>query len=56
MVPRGPRSRQVTGNTDNVTSHNLAAAGRHVRLNVITPSSDGNPAARIYEVEVYADP
>jgi hypothetical protein len=30
--------------------------GRYVRLNVITPSSNGNPAARIYELEVYGEP
>jgi hypothetical protein len=26
-----------------------------MRLNVITPSSNGNPAARIYELEVYGE-
>jgi hypothetical protein len=36
-----------------VTVHDVTAAGRHVRLNVITPTSNGNTAARIYEVEVY---
>jgi hypothetical protein len=44
---------QVAGNTADVTSHDVATVGRYVRLNVITPTSDGNPAARIYEVEVY---
>jgi hypothetical protein len=27
---------------------------RYVRLNVITPTSSGDTAARIYEFEVYA--
>jgi hypothetical protein len=43
----------VTGNTDSVTLHDVTAVGRYVRLNVITPTSNGNPAARIYEVDVY---
>ena len=44
----------VTGNTANETSHPLAATpARYVRLQVTTPTADGNPAARIYEVEVY---
>jgi glucose/arabinose dehydrogenase len=47
----------VTGNTQDVTTHTFAAAtARYVRLNVITPTSNGNRAARIYEVEVYAVP
>jgi hypothetical protein len=45
-----------TGNTDSVTLHDVTAAGRYVRLNVITPTSNGNTAARIYEVEVYGPP
>jgi glucose/arabinose dehydrogenase len=45
--------KQVAGNTDSVTVHDVSAVGRYVRLNVITPTSNGNPAARIYEVEVY---
>jgi hypothetical protein len=47
---------QVAGNTADVTSHDVATVGRYVRLNVITPTSDGDPAARIYEVEVYGEP
>jgi hypothetical protein len=44
----------ATGNGSNVTSYDIAAAtGRYVRLNVITPTSNGDPAARIYELEVY---
>jgi hypothetical protein len=42
----------VTGNTASVTSHVVAAGGRYVRLNVTVPTSDGNAAARIYELEV----
>src|SRR6266511_2339533 len=45
---------QVRGNTQSVTNHAMAASGRFVRLNVITPTSDGDAAARIYELEVYA--
>jgi hypothetical protein len=48
--------KQVAGNTDSVTVHDVTAVGRYVRLNVITPTSNGNPAARIYEVEVYRRP
>jgi hypothetical protein len=43
----------VSGNTQDVTTHELAASGRYVRLNVTTPTSTGNRATRIYEVEVY---
>jgi len=45
---------QVRGNTANVTTHTFAATtARHVRLLVLTPTSTGNTAARIYELEVY---
>ncbi|WP_238018152.1 discoidin domain-containing protein [Dactylosporangium sp. AC04546] len=44
----------VTGNTASVTTHNLAPVpARYVRVNVTTPASDGNAAARVYELEVY---
>ncbi|GAA1608092.1 discoidin domain-containing protein [Catellatospora bangladeshensis] len=44
----------VTANTANTTTHDIAAtSARYVRLNVTTPTSDGNAAARIYEFEVY---
>jgi glucose/arabinose dehydrogenase len=46
----------VSGNTQDVTTHPVAATGRYLRLNVSTPTSNGNRAARIYEVEVYASP
>ncbi|MDG4821740.1 ThuA domain-containing protein [Asanoa sp. WMMD1127] len=46
---------QVRGNTGNVSTHTFTArAARYVRVNVITPTQDGNQAARIYEVEVYS--
>ena len=46
----------VAGNTDAVTTHTFApTAARYVRLNITTPTQNGDPAARIYEVEVYAD-
>ena len=44
---------EVSGNTADVTTHELAASGRYLRLNVQTPTSTGNRATRIYEVEVY---
>jgi len=45
---------QVTGNLDSVTTHDFAArAARYVKLTVTTPSQGTDPAARIYEVEVY---
>jgi predicted alpha-1,2-mannosidase len=43
----------VTGNTASQTSHPIPATpARYVRLDVVTPSNDGSPAARIYELEV----
>ncbi len=44
----------VTGNTDPVTTHQFTAtAARYVKLNITTPTSSSDPAARIYELEVY---
>jgi glucose/arabinose dehydrogenase len=43
----------ISNNTQSVTTHPLAASGRYLRLNVSTPTSNGNQATRIYEVEVY---
>jgi hypothetical protein len=47
---------QVRGNTADVTVVNLSSpvAARYVKLNVITPTNNSDPAARIYEFEVYA--
>ncbi len=46
----------TTANTASMTSHNITATqARYVRLNVTTPASDGNTAARIYEFEIYAN-
>jgi type 1 glutamine amidotransferase len=46
---------QVRGNTAAVTTHTVTpVAARFVRLTVLQPTSNGNGAARIYEVEVYA--
>jgi NedA-like, galactose-binding domain/F5/8 type C domain/PKD domain len=42
----------VTGNTASVTTHPVSVQGRYVRLNVTTPTSNGDTAARIYEFEV----
>jgi uncharacterized protein YkwD len=45
----------VTANTANVSSHPITpAAARFVRLNITTPTNNGNTAARIYEFEAYA--
>ncbi|MEV0715856.1 family 16 glycoside hydrolase [Asanoa sp. NPDC050611] len=44
----------VTGNTASTTTHTFTAVqARYVRLNVQTPTSSGDGAARIYELEVY---
>lgn len=45
---------QVRASTASTTTHPLSAAGRYVRLNIITPTQNGNTATRIYELEVYA--
>jgi hypothetical protein len=45
----------VSANTANVTTHAVATSGRYVRLNITTPTNNGNPAARIYEFEVYGN-
>jgi hypothetical protein len=46
----------VKGNTRSVTIHRFAqVATRHVRMDITAPQTDPQfPAARIYEVEVYA--
>lgn len=44
----------VSGNTASTSTHAITArTARYVRLNITTPAQDGNPAARIYEFEVY---
>ncbi|MEE6262712.1 carbohydrate-binding protein, partial [Plantactinospora sonchi] len=44
----------VRGNTANVTTHTVTPVDtRYVRLNVLTPTSNTDTAARIYEFEVY---
>ncbi|GIH07121.1 hypothetical protein Rhe02_51880 [Rhizocola hellebori] len=43
------------GNTANVTTHTFTpVTARYLRLNVITPTSDTDTAARIYELEAYS--
>ncbi len=44
---------QARGNTASVTDHAVTTRGRYIRLNVITPTSSGDPAARVYEFEAY---
>jgi hypothetical protein len=44
----------VAGNTASNTTHVIpATAARYVRLDVVTPTQNGNTGARIYEFEVY---
>ena len=44
----------VMGNTADVTTHNIATMSvRFIRLNIATPTSTGDPATRIYELEAY---
>jgi predicted alpha-1,2-mannosidase len=43
---------QIRGNTADSTTTAVNVDARHVRLAVVTPTSDGNTAARIYEFEV----
>lgn len=43
------------GNTANVTTHTFTPRpARYIRVNVITPTSDSDRAARVYELEAYA--
>jgi predicted alpha-1,2-mannosidase len=45
---------EVVGNTASVTEHPLRAVpARYLRLDVVTPTSNTNKAARIYEMEAY---
>ncbi|GIJ55425.1 discoidin domain-containing protein [Virgisporangium aurantiacum] len=44
----------VTANTASTTTHTITpVSARYLRLNVTTPTSNGNAAARIYEFEAY---
>ena len=44
----------TSGNQASRTYHTISAvSARYVKLNITTPSGDGNTAARIYEFEVY---
>jgi hypothetical protein len=44
----------VTANTASTTTHAITAvSARYIRLNVTTPTSNGNAAARVYEFEAY---
>jgi RHS repeat-associated protein len=49
---------QVRGNTASVSSHRFTApvAARYVKLVVVTPTQTTDPAARIYEIELYNTP
>jgi hypothetical protein len=44
----------VTNNTLSITTNDITpVTARYVRLNVTTPTSDGDPATRIYEFQVF---
>jgi len=43
----------VTNNTAATTAHLVAGTARYVRIDVTTPTQTTNPAARVYELEVY---
>jgi F5/8 type C domain len=46
----------VTDNTADVSTHKFEpVTARYVQLEVITPTQDGDPAARIYEFEIYGE-
>src|ERR1017187_783803 len=46
----------VTDNTADVSTHKFEPViARYVQLEVVTPTQDGDPAARIYEFEIYGD-
>jgi hypothetical protein len=46
----------VTGNTQGTTFNGWQhRTARFVRLDILTPTSDGDTAARVYELEVYAN-
>ncbi|KHL96206.1 hypothetical protein QW71_08280 [Paenibacillus sp. IHB B 3415] len=48
---------KVTNNMKSVTVDNIASvSARYIKLNVTTPTQTTNPAARIYEFEVYGPP
>ncbi|MCP3167765.1 PKD domain-containing protein [Myxococcus qinghaiensis] len=43
----------VTGNTDSTSTHAITAtSARYIKLNVTTPTQNGDPATRLYEFEV----
>ena len=42
------------GNIADVSTHPVDVTARYIRINVITPTSTGDPAARIYELEAYS--
>ncbi len=44
---------QVRGNTADVTTTNVTATGRFIRIHVVTPTQNGDTHARIYEFEAY---
>jgi hypothetical protein len=46
----------VSGNTASITDRSPTSfTARHVRLVVTTPTQNGDPAARIYELEIWAE-
>jgi hypothetical protein len=44
----------VTGSVDSITTHDIApTVARYVRLNIVTPSANGDSSTRIYEFQVH---
>ena len=43
---------QVRGNTADSTTTTVTGSARYARLTVLTPTQNGDTAARIYELEV----
>ncbi|MFI2647706.1 discoidin domain-containing protein [Micromonospora fulviviridis] len=44
---------QVRGSTAGVSSHPMSVDGRYLLVKILTPTQTTDPAARLYEVEVY---
>ena len=44
----------ITTNTSSVTTHAVSLTTRYLRLTITTPTQNGDPATRIYELKAYA--
>jgi len=45
----------VTGNTAATTENLVKTSGRYVKLNIAAPTNNTDPAARIYDFQIYGD-